>query len=333
MTSLLRVAIVGCGAICGNHIKAIQEAGQQLCALCDVDLDAAREKAEKYGLTDVNLYSDYRTMLERESLDVVHICTPHHLHAPMAIDALERNIHVLCEKPLCISLVQLHELQEAVKHCTVQLGVCHQNRYVPNMVRLKELSSVGVKAGFGSVVWRRDEAYYESAPWRGTLAQEGGGVLINQALHTLDLMQWICGFPKSVTAHIHNDLLQDVIEVEDTATACFECENGVRFNFFATNTAVSDLPVQIQIKLNNGDMIHAQKDRFYLNDQLIGSADEAKTDGKQVWGAGHRALVADFYECIQMKKHFALDVREAGKVVRMILAAYASDGKTVEIPN
>ena len=331
MSSLLRVAIVGCGAICGNHIKAIQEAGQQLCALCDVDLNAAKEKAEKYGLTDARIYSDYQVMLSAERLDVVHICTPHYLHAPMSLEALRRNIHVLCEKPLCISLEQLHELQEAVDQSSAQLGVCHQNRYVPNMIRLRELSEGQVEAGFGSVVWHRDEQYYNSAEWRGTWAQEGGGVMINQALHTLDLMQWICGFPKSVIAHAHNDLLKGVIEVEDTATACFECDNGVRFNFFATNTATSDLPVQIQIKLNNGDKFQAQKDLLHLNHQQMGMADQAKTEGKSVWGDGHKALIADFYQCIHTKKHFEIDVEEAGKVIRMILAVYRSNGNRIEI--
>ena len=155
--------------------------------------------------------------------------------------------------------------------------------------------------------------------------------MINQALHTLDLMQWICGFPKSVIAHAHNDLLKGVIEVEDTATACFECDNGVRFNFFATNTATSDLPVQIQIKLNNGDQIQAQKDLLPLNHQQMGMADQAKTEGKSVWGDGHKALIADFYQCIHTKKHFEIDVEEAGKVIRMILAAYRSNGNRIEI--
>ena len=327
----LRVAVIGCGAICGNHIKAIQDAGQILCALCDVDESRAERMIEKYGLENVKIYTDYQVMLELEKPHAVHICTPHYLHAPMTVEALRRNIHVLCEKPLCISIEELDALRYAVQNSKAQLGVCHQNRYEPNMIRLKELSGGQIKAGFGSVVWHRDETYYHSAEWRGTWAREGGGVMINQALHTLDLMQWICGFPKNVIAHTHNDLLQGVIEVEDTATACFECENGLRFNFFATNTGASDLPVQIQIKLTNGDMIDVQNDQFCLNHQLFGRADETKVQGKKVWGAGHKALIEDFYDCIANQKHFAIDIEEAGKVIRMILSMYASNGKNIEI--
>lgn len=332
MTSLLRVAVVGCGAICGNHIKSIRAAGQTLCALCDINVEQAKQKALKYGVENVNFYEDYQTMLECEAIDVVHICTPHHLHEPMIVAALERDVHVLCEKPFCISLEQLHRLQNAAAKSRAQLGVCHQNRYVPNMMRLKELASDGVRAGFGSVVWHREQEYYDSAEWRGTWAKEGGGVMINQALHTLDLMQWICGFPKNVIAHTHNDLLQDAIEVEDTATACFECENGVRFNFFATNSGACDLPVQIQVKLNNGDLVDAQNDQFCLNHTPISSSAESEAVGKQVWGNGHLALISDFYDCIQTNQKFSIDAEEAGKVIRMILAMYASNGEKIEIP-
>ncbi len=331
MASLLKVAVVGCGAISGNHIRGIQAAGQEICALCDIDLENAKSKAETYGLESVRFYTDYESMLNCERLDAVHICTPHHLHAPMVIAALERNVHVLCEKPLCISLEQLRDVQAAANRSEAQLGVCHQNRYLPNMIRLKELCRGRVKSGFGSVIWHRDEAYYRSAQWRGTLEQEGGGVLINQALHTLDLMQWICGFPESVIAHTHNDLLQGVIEVEDTATACFACGNDVRYQFFATNSASADLPIQIQIKLDDGSVLEAQRDWLCLNGQPIETAKESEVDGKAVWGVGHRGLISDFYDCIQTGRRFELDAEEAGKVIRLILAVYASNGRKTDI--
>ena len=331
--TIYRVAVVGCGAISGNHIAAIQHAGQTLCALCDVDPAQAQKKIEKYELTDVPVYTDFLTMLREAHPDAIHICTPHYLHAPMAIAALEQNIHVLCEKPLCISLEQLKDLKKAVHSSHAQLGVCHQNRYEPNMLRLKELASDNVAAAFGSVVWKRGSDYYNSAAWRGTWDQEGGGVMINQALHTLDLMQWICGFPTHVTAHTSNDLLQGVIEVEDTAVGCFECENGVRFNFFATNTATASLPVQIQIKLNTGDMIDAQNEQFCFNHELLNSQTQADTLGKRVWGNGHKTLIGEFYKHVSEGKPFPIGFDEAEKVIRLILSMYASKGNRIAIPN
>lgn len=333
MSTPYRVAVIGCGAICGNHIKAIQAAGQTLCALCDIVPSHAEEKIEKYGLNDIPIYTDYQTLLETEQPDAIHICTPHYLHAPMAIAALEKNIHVLCEKPLCISLEQLSDLRQAVKSSQAQLGVCHQNRYEENMRRLKDMADGKATAAFGSVVWKRGADYYNSAEWRGTWGQEGGGVMINQALHTLDLMQWICGFPTHVIAHTSNDLLQGVIEVEDTASACFECENGVRFNFFATNTATASLPVQIQIQLNTGDLIDVQNEQFCLNHELLASKNEVSMVGKHVWGDGHKALIRDFYDHVSANQPFPIGFDEGEKVIRIILAMYASNGKRIAIPN
>ena len=189
MDKKFRVALVGCGSISGNHLGGILAAGQTVCALCDIDPAQAKKKAEKFGLTEAEIYTDYTEMLDCEKPDAVHICTPHYLHAPMIIEALGRNIHVLCEKPLCISIEQLEKIREAAGISSAQLGVCHQNRWKPSMKELRRLAQVGVKGAFGSVVWNRDEDYYKSGAWRGSWAEEGGGVMINQALHTLDLLQ------------------------------------------------------------------------------------------------------------------------------------------------
>ncbi|MBQ7347877.1 MAG: Gfo/Idh/MocA family oxidoreductase [Clostridia bacterium] len=332
MSALFRVAVVGCGAICGNHITAISEAGQTLCALCDIEHEQAQRVAVKFGLGNIPIYTDYQTLLDTEHPDAVHICTPHDLHAPMTVMALEQNIHVLCEKPLCISLEQLHALHVAVNNSKAQLGVCHQNRYEPNMLRLREMAAGNVKAAFGSVVWHRDAAYYRSAAWRGTWEREGGGVMINQALHTLDLMQWICGCPSYVTAHVFNDSLQDVIEVEDTASACFECDNGIRFHFFATNAAIDNLPVQIRVQLRSGDLIEAQNQQLCFNHKEVSSYDHIPTVGKAVWGKGHRSLIRDFYSCLEEGMHFPIDLAEGEKVIRLILAMYMSNGKRVAVP-
>lgn len=333
MNSPYRVAVIGCGAICGNHIKAIQYAGQTLCALCDILPERAQAVIEKFGLDRVPIYTDYQALLETERPDAVHICTPHFLHAPMAITVLQKGIHVLCEKPLAISTRQLDELRTAVENSQAQLGVCHQNRYEANMLRLKEMADGRVAGAFGSVVWHRDASYYNSADWRGTWDREGGGVMINQALHTLDLMQWICGFPTHVSAHTSNDCLKGVIEVEDTASAVFECENGARFQFFATTSATASLPVQIRIKLKTGDLIDAQNQQFCFNHEMISSKNNAAVVGKSVWGDGHKALIRDFYCHIQNGTRFPIDFYEGEKVIRLILAMYRSNGERVDVFN
>ena len=331
MKQSLRVAVIGCGAISGNHFAAIREAGQELVALCDILPSRTRGAIQKYALGELPCFTDYIEMLDTVKPDAVHICTPHYLHAPMCIAAMERDIHVLCEKPLCISLEQLKELREAARRSRSQVGVCLQNRYEPNMRRLYEMSREGVSAACGYVTWKRDAAYYGSGTWRGTWDQEGGGVMINQALHTLDLMQWICGMPTRVSARTFTDHLAGVIEVEDTATARFEGEGNV-FTFFATVAAGGDFPVSIQARLATGELMQVENYQFTCNYEPLPSASQGAVLGKSVWGMGHKWLIADFYDHIEKGTHFPIDLEEASKVVRMILAMYASNGALVDIP-
>lgn len=331
MSASKRVALIGCGSICGNHIKGILAAGYELCALCDILIEKAEEAAKKHALSGVKLYADYREMLRLEKPYAVHICTPHSLHAEMCVEALKRNVHVLCEKPLAISEEQLNAISAAAQSSTAQIGVCHQNRYEPNMKKLHAIAQNGVRGGFGNVVWKRDEAYYNSAAWRGTWAEEGGGVMINQALHTLDIMQWVCGMPNEVTAHVATDRLSDVMETEDTAMARFSCSNGVVFHFFATVAAQTDLPVLMRLRLANGDTVEAGNTFFIQNGQVAPIPDRTDTVGKREWGIGHRELIADFYRHVACGKRFPIDAEEGAKVVRLILAIYRSNGIKIAI--
>ncbi len=328
----LRVAVIGCGSIASNHITSIQNAGQMLCALCDIDRSHAEAVAERYGLSGVPIYEDYLEMLSVQSPDAVHICTPHYLHAPMCVAALERNIHVLCEKPLCISMEQLATVRRAAENSSAYLGVCQQNRYEPNFLRLRELTQGGVVAGGGFVLWKRDENYYRSGAWRGTWEQEGGGVMINQALHTLDLLQWMCGMPEKVTSHISNDHLKGVIEVEDTAQALFECADGRRLSFYATTAAGADFPVSLWFKLASGENVTAEVDLLTVNAQPLPASVRDAGIGKTEWGGGHRRLIADFYDCIASGRPFPIDAKEGEKVVRLILGMYASNGEKIDVP-
>ena len=332
MKKSLRVAVIGCGSISANHVAAILASGNEICALCDIDRAQAEKLIQKQGLPALPIYTDYLTLLDEQKPDAIHVCTPHDLHAPISIAALERDVHVLCEKPLCISLEQLEALRLAASRTSAQLGVCQQNRYEPSMLRLKEMTEKGGVAGaFAFVVWKRDATYYNSGAWRGTVAHEGGGVMINQALHTLDMMQWVCGFPTHVTAHVSNDFLRDVIEVEDTASASFTLPNGTRTQFYATTSACADFPVQLQVKLKTGERIEAQNKVFAVNDRLTLSNDEMVEIGKQVWGTGHKRLIGHFYECIKNGSHFPIDLEEGSKVVRLILAMYRSNGENVSV--
>lgn len=320
----MRVAVVGLGMIGHVHVQTLYEMREDLVAVCDV----VAEKLSAYP--NARGYTDYTQMLDEVRPDVVHICTPHYLHADMIIAALERNIHVLCEKPLCIREDDIERILTAERRSAAQLAVCHQNRYNDVNVYLKKyLADREIVSAHGSVVWKRDASYYAQAAWRGTKAQEGGGVLINQALHTLDLMQWFCGMPEGVVAQTSNFSLKDCIEVEDTASML--CHGKKNFTFFATNAGGCDMDAQISFKLGNGDTIAAYPQTLFINGKEIVNEEIQKYIGKCCYGNGHKKLFSDFYACLSANKKFAIDGEEAAKVIKIILATYRSEGEKITI--
>ena len=208
-----------------------------------MDSEKRQKVNAEFGL-NAEEYSDYNALLASGKVDVVHVCTPHYLHAEIICTALGANIHVLCEKPLAINFEQLNAIEKAVNNSSATLGVCFQNRYNASVLYLKEFfKDKKIIAATANLVWNRGKDYYSSAKWRGKKQYEGGGVMINQAIHTLDLLQWFCGMPESVIAHCSNNSLKNVIDVEDTAFGCFTLKNGGNFIINATNSAASCFPI------------------------------------------------------------------------------------------
>lgn len=319
----MRVAVVGYGVIGRLHAEILQKRGL-LYAVCDVDplaLSAA---------PDVIRCRDYEEMLDTVKPDAVHICTPHYLHASMVISALHRNIHVLCEKPLCIRAEEIDEILAAEKRSQAMLGVCLQNRYNAANRFVKDLLQNATRiSGVGQVAWNRTADYYASGAWRGKWETEGGGVLINQALHTLDLMQWLLGMPSEVAATVANLSLSNVIEVEDSATLL--CRGKHSFTFLATNASPSDFAVLIQLKADR-KRITLLPDRVLIDrEESTFFSGPSQFIHKQCYGNGHEALIADFYDCLSSGRRFAIDGAEGANVVRLILAAYASKGTPISI--
>ena len=314
----MRVAVIGLGVIGKVHIKVIRETEDELVAVCDTD----EEKLALYP--DVKGYTDYVTMLDEIKPDIVHICTPHYLHTEMILDSLKRDIHTLCEKPICIKEEDIPIILEAEKRSKAQLGVCFQNRYNPATLFVKEyLQDQQLLFAHGELRWHRDKKYYAQDKWRGSKATEGGGVLINQALHTIDLLQYFCGMPKSVTAVCENRTLQGVIDVEDTANVTMYGKNEA--TMYATNAADKDYPVEITFKTNEAE-IRMQSDYVWINGEAYDCKQEGERYGKKVYGVGHRGLINDFYDCVKTGRKFLIDGSEAVKAVKIVLAAYSSKG-------
>ena len=319
----MKSAVVGLGVIGKVHLSILRKMKVEVACVCDIDY------AKEACAPESKFYSDYIQMLEREKPDVVHICTPHYLHADMVIAALERNVHVLCEKPLCIQREDISRILSAEEKSRAQLGVCLQNRYMPQNIFLRDyLCGKEILGGYGTVVWKRDKAYYKSAEWRGKWSTEGGGVLINQALHTLDLLQWIIGFPDFVTANSANFTLQNVIETEDTGSAIYLVGDR-KYSFYATTGGDYDYPIELTIRTNE-ELIKVLGKTIYINGKAFDFSKE-EYFGKSCYGNGHEGLIADFYDCVSNGKKFSVDGVEGAKVAKMIFATYESKGNKKKI--
>lgn len=326
----MNVALIGCGNISKKHFEALDALDSvSLCAVADILPERADAAAKQYG---GRAYTDYKEMLAREKPDAVHICTPHDLHVPMALDALRSGCHVFCEKPAAITLDDLHTLQKAQTESGRQVGVCFQNRCNTGAKEAKKLLEKGTYGKLlairASVDWCRGEDYYSDG-WHGKKAREGGGVLINQAIHTLDLMQFFAASPAvSVQAHTANDHLKGVIDVEDTALVRCRFQSGVLAQLNATTAFACNAAVVIDLFVEQGALrLEGPVLSFVSPDggaTVLARPTVSAAGSKSYWGTGHRKLIREFYRCLETGEPFSIDAFEGGKAVRLFLAAYRS---------
>ena len=322
-------AIIGLGVIAGVHVDAIKAINANLTCVCESDEQKAKDFLKSHDI-DCKIYTDYKEMLLKEDIDVVHICTPHFLHESMCIFALENNINVLCEKPLCISKDGIDKIIEAQNKSNAQVAVCLQNRYNPANAYVKKLlGNDCVTYGAGAVKWCRTKEYYQSGDWRGKKETEGGGVLINQALHTIDLIQWLCGMPISLSADLSNEK-HGYIEVEDTAVVQMKMENCT-FDFCASVCESKDFPIEIYLETANDKKITICDNVVTVNGEMTVFEEETTQTVKACYGNSHPRLFADFYNCVKTGEKFSIDADEGSKVIKMIFAMYSSNGKSIEL--
>lgn len=326
----MRAAIIGCGSIAQVHAEVLSGLeGITLTACADITPERARSLAETYG---GRAYDSLEAMLEKEPIDVLHICTPHALHTPMAVQAAARDIHIFTEKPPVISKEQLTQFSALADK--VRVGVCFQNRYNPSVQYLQRLLASGetgaVKSARAVVTWSRDEKYYtESSSWRGKLATAGGGVLINQAIHTLDLLAMLLGEPSFVEAGMANHHLKDTIEVEDTLDAYIEFQ-GRPVVFYATNAYSTNSPVMLELCCEHA--VLRMEETELTCDWQDGRRERidfasSETLGKDYWGSGHRTCIGDFYDCLRSGRPFPIGIAEVQTTLRLLLDIYESAGQ------
>jgi len=330
----VKIAIVGCGTIARVHAQCINKnVGHKLVAVADKYIEKAKSFAKDFGGMP---YASLEEMLEKEEVDVLHICTPHYLHASMAEYALKKGVHVFMEKPAAISREEFNHLKE--NRTEKYLGFCLQNRYNNSVQKAKELILSGragkVIGARGLVTWNRSERYYTNSEWRGKLATEGGGALINQSVHTLDLLHYLVGTePVSVDAVMTNHHLQGIIEVEDMVSAYIVYPDR-KVSFYATTAYIADTAPLIEIQCENMRIrIEQEELTLFYKDGRVERVETFQKDnlGKSYWGGGHGDCINDFYECILNERRFMQDVEGVEESMKLMFMIYesAKTGATV----
>lgn len=289
-----RVCIVGYGSIGPVHARALSNIqGVELYGICDINPVHLKRGLDSYNTRG---FSNYKDVLADPSIDYIHICTPHYLHYEMICQALDAGKGVVTEKPITITEEQYRKLlmiENIDKVCVIL-----QNRYNPCVIKLKSIISTGQLGKIcgikGIVTWCRTKDYYEKEAWRGKWETEGGGALINQSIHTLDLISYLAGNIESVSASMCNHSLKNVIEVEDTITAHLQIENNVSGFLFATNAYCSNSLPYIEVIFENG-CARYMDGQLWINGVLT-EEDQKPISGKSYWGTGHAALLKQYYE-------------------------------------
>ncbi|MEN8255927.1 MAG: Gfo/Idh/MocA family oxidoreductase [Verrucomicrobiota bacterium] len=337
--SEIRFGIIGTGVIAEFHAAAIADAkGAVLTAVCDMNPERGQAFGEKHG---VAYERDLNAFLAREDVDAVTIATPTGVHADVAVPAAKAGKHVLCEKPLDINVERVNKIIDACDENKVTLACVFQSRLSRNIQRIKAAIDEG---RFGKLIfasaqikWFRDQEYYDSGQWRGTWAMDGGGALMNQSIHTIDLLAYLAGRPKSVCANI-GTLTHTGIEVEDTAVAAIQFECGAMGTIEASTSCAPGFPRRLEISGEKGSIVMEDDDliRWSFADQTAedeaileeGRAGEdlkgGSSDPKAISHDGHRRLIEDMCEAIQTGREPMIPGREGLLAVELISGIYES---------
>lgn len=332
---MIRAAVIGLGDISQVHLSAIRSLeNARLIAGCDVDPSRKSSLGEGPAF-----YTNYEEMLKQEKPDVVHICLPHYLHYPVAKTAAEAGCNIFAEKPLALNAAEAAEYVLLEKKQGVKICLCLQNRCNPTsetLYRLLRSGEYGKVTGVrGAVAWYRSAEYYRQKPWRASMALAGGGCMINQSIHTMDLMQYFAGSPmRSIKGNIAQ-VLDYGIEVEDTASARIVFENGASGLFSASVANYEDMDVEIDVRCEKAAFSIRDRTLYRLHENRREelATDSSAFSGKQVYGNSHGKLIKTFYQVLEDGGGWYIHPEEGLPSMRMIDAIRESSiaGKTLSL--
>ncbi|MCJ7841227.1 Gfo/Idh/MocA family oxidoreductase [Lederbergia sp. NSJ-179] len=327
----MRCAIVGTGVISKLHVQAISDHPEaELVAICDIDLQKAEEWVREFA-PKASAYSNHKEMFEKEDIDIASICVPSGLHADVAISAAEAGIHVLCEKPLDIRRDKMAQMIETCRNHNVKLGCVYQRRTLSSAILTRQAIQEGklgkLVLGDAYLKYYRSPEYFQSAGWRGTWELDGGGALMNQGVHGIDLIQWMVGDIESVFAYAA-PLVRD-IEVEDTAVVVVKYKNDAFGVIQGTTSVYPGQETRFEIHGEKGSIIFGDSGikqwKFLESDEPIPQTEKEDK--------GHYLFVDDMIKAVRENREPLVSGEEARKAVDVILAIYESvkTGKEIKI--
>ncbi len=339
---MMRMCIVGAGVIGHVHARLIASLPDEavLAAVVDVDQQRAAELARQYGARS---YTDVKDALAADDLDAFAVCVPSGLHPEIATAVIEAGRPVLIEKPLAITAAGAGRVEAAARASQLTVGVVSQRRFQQPVRFIRAAIDEGMLGKITSAVvesaFFRSQAYYESGDWRGTLALDGGGALMNQGIHALDLMVWMLGRPVRVSAHT-GCVAHTGIEVEDIVGATITFENGAIGVMLASTAANPGLPVRLAVHGDHGVVV-MDDERITRFESLVADAEKAVAPlqtatvrpGWDPLDDAHREQYADFLRSIREHRDPYVTVADASRTLAVVLAIYesAKTGRAVEL--
>ncbi len=340
----MKYALIGCGRVAPNHIKAARLNNLEIVAICDVDVEKAELFKEKQELGDVRIYKDYKELIKNEDVDFVSIATVSGTHFEIADYCAKSKVNFLVEKPMAMSITQADKLIESVEKNNVIAGVCHQNRF---NVAVQELKCAIDKGRFGKLThgsiqvrWNRGKSYYDGDDWRGKYATDGGA-LMNQCIHGIDLLRWCFGDEVESVYGITKNQLHPYNEAEDIGVAVVSFKNGAVATIEGTVNMYESLENTLSVFGEKGmvklsGMNSSVTDVWSFSDKE--EADEERQNITEeianVYGNGHTTLFMDFVDSVQNNRTPYIDLYAGKRAVEMILAIYKSQktGERVVFP-
>ena len=324
-----KAAVIGMGGISPMHVKSIVASGVKIVAVCDKNKETAERFAGEIGCL---AFTCFEEMFKHSGFDVVHICLPHFLHAPVSIKAMESGYHVMCEKPMATSVEDAAKMIETSKKTGKTLGIIFQNRYNPGSVLVKEVIEKGelgkIISGEFNVKWNRFGEYYSASDWRGKWATEGGGVLVNQSIHTFDLMNFFLGDPTTVNASVRN-MEHPEIEVDDLSVGVITY-GDIPVEFFVNTFHATDAPVYVKVVGEKGTATLVGDDGEVVfadgTKKTAGADFEAQKQFgmKDYWGTSHIKQVKAFYDSLEAGEPPFVTMEDAFRTQRLLRCIYES---------